>query len=405
MGEIILEIEIKNTKTSKTIDIEFDEKKDQIILINKSDESKVIELKACIVGVNEKKCLLDIDFLHHYDEGEYYFCILDLNNGEKKSLYNYDNFKHIFISDVNPFLNMEIFCGETDNLLSLSLVKNGDLVKVEASDFTNKTFNAVLNVSENLNLASFKTYLVLKKRTHPNSYGKYKDDVLVKQLNLQQDVDLYWKVNASIPEVFLSQEKMREIYDFYIRFTDEKKEIDINLKLYNKNFSDQYKYAEFESLNYKLFRTVYNTLSLIIKMETEAIISSIEQTDNTIVISGAILIPLEQEEHKVTRISLLASLGENEFFSICPQVESNNGFFQFNINSEMTKEYEFSEWREMYVQIERETNLFRIPLKFLDFHKQKQQYLIGQKLFEFKKRNDFNSLFKLKQVVGANNVY
>lgn len=405
MGEIILEIEIKNTKTSKTIDIEFDEKKDQIILINKSDESKVIELKACIVGVNEKKCLLDIDFLHHYDEGEYYFCILDLNNGEKKSLYNYDNFKHIFISDVNPFLNMEIFCGETDNLLSLSLVKNGDLVKVEAADFTNKTFNAVLNVSENLNLASFKTYLVLKKRTHPNSYGKYKDDVLVKQLNLQQDVDLYWKVNASIPEVFLSQEKMREIYDFYIRFTDEKKEIDINLKLYNKNFSDQYKYAEFESLNYKLFRTVYNTLSLIIKMETEAIISSIEQTDNTIVISGAILIPLEQEEHKVTRISLLASLGENEFFSICPQVESNNGFFQFNINSEMTKEYEFSEWREMYVQIERETNLFRIPLKFLDFHKQKQQYLIGQKLFEFKKRNDFNSLFKLKQVVGANNVY
>ncbi|MBY0184635.1 hypothetical protein K3L72_15720 [Bacillus altitudinis] len=400
-----MEIEIKNTKTSKTIDIEFDEKKDQIILINKSDESKVIELKACIVGVNEKKCLLDIDFLHHYDEGEYYFCILDLNNGEKKSLYNYDNFKHIFISDVNPFLNMEIFCGETDNLLSLSLVKNGDLVKVEASDFTNKTFNAVLNVSENLNLASFKTYLVLKKRTHPNSYGKYKDDVLVKQLNLQQDVDLYWKVNASIPEVFLSQEKMREIYDFYIRFTDEKKEIDINLKLYNKNFSDQYKYAEFESLNYKLFRTVYNTLSLIIKMETEAIISSIEQTDNTIVISGAILIPLEQEEHKVTRISLLASLGENEFFSICPQVESNNGFFQFNINSEMTKEYEFSEWREMYVQIERETNLFRIPLKFLDFHKQKQQYLIGQKLFEFKKRNDFNSLFKLKQVVGANNVY
>lgn len=405
MGEIILEIEIKNTKTSKTIDIEFDEKKDQIILINKSDESKVIELKACIVGVNEKKCLLDIDFLHHYDEGEYYFCILDLNNGEKKSLYNYDNFKHIFISDVNPFLNMEIFCGETDNLLSLSLVKNGDLVKVEAADFTNKTFNAVLNVSENLNLASFKTYLVLKKRTHPNSYGKYKDDVLVKQLNLQQDVDLYWKVNASIPEVFLSQEKMREIYDFYIRFTDEKKEIDINLKLYNKNFSDQYKYAEFESLNYKLFRTVYNTLSLIIKMETEAIISSIEQTDNTIVISGAILIPLEQEEHKVTRISLLASLGENEFFSICPQVESNNGFFQFNINSEITKEYEFSEWREMYVQIERETNLFRIPLKFLDFHKQKQQYLIGQKLFEFKKRNDFNSLFKLKQVVGANNVY
>lgn len=405
MGEIILEIEIKNTKTSKTIDIEFDEKKDQIILINKSDESKVIELKACIVGVNEKKCLLDIDFLHHYDEGEYYFCILDLNNGEKKSLYNYDNFKHIFISDVNPFLNMEIFCGETDNLLSLSLVKNGDLVKVEAADFTNKTFNAVLNVSENLNLASFKTYLVLKKRTHPNSYGKYKDDVLIKQLNLQQDVDLYWKVNASIPEVFLSQEKMREIYDFYIRFTDEKKEIDINLKLYNKNFSDQYKYAEFESLNYKLFRTVYNTLSLIIKMETEAIISSIEQTDNTIVISGAILIPLEQEEHKVTRISLLASLGENEFFSICPQVESNNGFFQFNINSEMTKEYEFSEWKEMYVQIERETNLFRIPLKFLDFHKQKQQYLIGQKLFEFKKRNDFNSLFKLKQVVGANNVY
>ncbi len=405
MGEIILEIEIKNTKTSKTIDIEFDEKKDQIILINKSDESKVIELKACIVGVNEKKCLLDIDFLHHYDEGEYYFCILDLNNGEKKSLYNYDNFKHIFISDVNPFLNMEIFCGETDNLLSLSLVKNGDLVKVEAADFTNKTFNAVLNVSENLNLASFKTYLVLKKRTHPNSYGKYKDDELVKQLNLQQDVDLYWKVNASIPEVFLSQEKMREIYDFYIRFTDEKKEIDINLKLYNKNFSDQYKYAEFESLNYKLFRTVYNTLSLIIKMETEAIISSIEQTDNTIVISGAILIPLEQEEHKVTRISLLASLGENEFFSICPQVESNNGFFQFNINSEITKEYEFSEWREMYVQIERETNLFRIPLKFLDFHKQKQQYLIGQKLFEFKKRNDFNSLFKLKQVVGANNVY
>ncbi|MFI8622837.1 hypothetical protein ACIGEH_00995 [Bacillus altitudinis] len=400
-----MEIEIKNTKTSKTIDIEFDEKKDQIILINKSDESKVIELKACIVGVNEKKCLLDIDFLHHYDEGEYYFCILDLNNGEKKSLYNYDNFKHIFISDVNPFLNMEIFCGETDNLLSLSLVKNGDLVKVEAADFTNKTFNAVLNVSENLNLASFKTYLVLKKRTHPNSYGKYKDDVLVKQLNLQQDVDLYWKVNASIPEVFLSQEKMREIYDFYIRFTDEKKEIDINLKLYNKNFSDQYKYAEFESLNYKLFRTVYNTLSLIIKIETEAIISSIEQTDNTIVISGAILIPLEQEEHKVTRISLLASLGENEFFSICPQVESNNGFFQFNINSEMTKEYEFSEWREMYVQIERETNLFRIPLKFLDFHKQKQQYLIGQKLFEFKKRNDFNSLFKLKQVVGANNVY
>ncbi|MGT4652473.1 hypothetical protein [Bacillus altitudinis] len=400
-----MEIEIKNTKTSKTIDIEFDEKKDQIILINKSDESKVIELKACIVGVNEKKCLLDIDFLHHYDEGEYYFCILDLNNGEKKSLYNYDNFKHIFISDVNPFLNMEIFCGETDNLLSLSLVKNGDLVKVEAADFTNKTFNAVLNVSENLNLASFKTYLVLKKRTHPNSYGKYKDDVLVKQLNLQQDVDLYWKVNASIPEVFLSQEKMREIYDFYIRFTDEKKEIDINLKLYNKNFSDQYKYAEFESLNYKLFRTVYNTLSLIIKMETEAIISSIEQTDNTIVISGAILIPLEQEEHKVTRISLLASLGENEFFSICPQVESNNGFFQFNINSEITKEYEFSEWREMYVQIERETNLFRIPLKFLDFHKQKQQYLIGQKLFEFKKRNDFNSLFKLKQVVGANNVY
>ncbi|MCY7630490.1 hypothetical protein ACTHP2_08650 [Bacillus altitudinis] len=400
-----MEIEIKNTKTSKTIDIEFDEKKDQIILINKSDESKVIELKACIVGVNEKKCLLDIDFLHHYDEGEYYFCILDLNNGEKKSLYNYDNFKHIFISDVNPFLNMEIFCGETDNLLSLSLVKNGDLVKVEAADFTNKTFNAVLNVSENLNLASFKTYLVLKKRTHPNSYGKYKDDVLIKQLNLQQDVDLYWKVNASIPEVFLSQEKMREIYDFYIRFTDEKKEIDINLKLYNKNFSDQYKYAEFESLNYKLFRTVYNTLSLIIKMETEAIISSIEQTDNTIVISGAILIPLEQEEHKVTRISLLASLGENEFFSICPQVESNNGFFQFNINSEMTKEYEFSEWKEMYVQIERETNLFRIPLKFLDFHKQKQQYLIGQKLFEFKKRNDFNSLFKLKQVVGANNVY
>ncbi|MER3120325.1 hypothetical protein ABQG71_03870 [Bacillus altitudinis] len=400
-----MEIEIKNTKTSKTIDIEFDEKKDQIILINKSDESKVIELKACIVGVNEKKCLLDIDFLHHYDEGEYYFCILDLNNGEKKSLYNYDNFKHIFISDVNPFLNMEIFCGETDNLLSLSLVKNGDLVKVEAADFTNKTFNAVLNVSENLNLASFKTYLVLKKRTHPNSYGKYKDDELVKQLNLQQDVDLYWKVNASIPEVFLSQEKMREIYDFYIRFTDEKKEIDINLKLYNKNFSDQYKYAEFESLNYKLFRTVYNTLSLIIKMETEAIISSIEQTDNTIVISGAILIPLEQEEHKVTRISLLASLGENEFFSICPQVESNNGFFQFNINSEITKEYEFSEWREMYVQIERETNLFRIPLKFLDFHKQKQQYLIGQKLFEFKKRNDFNSLFKLKQVVGANNVY
>lgn len=365
----------------------------------------MIELKACIVGVNEKKCLLDIDFLHHYDEGEYYFCILDLNNGEKKSLYNYDNFKHIFISDVNPFLNMEIFCGETDNLLSLSLVKNGDLVKVEAADFTNKTFNAVLNVSENLNLASFKTYLVLKKRTHPNSYGKYKDDVLVKQLNLQQDVDLYWKVNASIPEVFLSQEKMREIYDFYIRFTDEKKEIDINLKLYNKNFSDQYKYAEFESLNYKLFRTVYNTLSLIIKMETEAIISSIEQTDNTIVISGAILIPLEQEEHKVTRISLLASLGENEFFSICPQVESNNGFFQFNINSEMTKEYEFSEWKEMYVQIERETNLFRIPLKFLDFHKQKQQYLIGQKLFEFKKSNDFNSLFKLKQVVGANNVY
>lgn len=405
MGEIILEIEIKNTKTSKTIDIEFDEKKDQIILINKSDESKVIELKACIVGVNEKKCLLDIDFLHHYDEGEYYFCILDLNNGEKKSLYNYDNFKHIFISDVNPFLNMEIFCGETDNLLSLSLVKNGDLVKVEAADFTNKTFNAVLNVAENLNLASFKTYLVLKKRTHPNSYGKYKDDVLVKQLNLQQDVDLYWKVNASIPDVFLSQEKMREIYDFYMRFTDEKKEIDINLKLYNKNFSDQYKYAEFESLNYKLFRTVYNTLSLIIKMETEAIISSIEQTDNTIVISGAILIPLEQEEHKVTRISLLASLGENEFFSICPQVESNNGFFQFNINSEMTKEYEFSEWKEMYVQIERETNLFRIPLKFLDFHKQKQQYLIGQKSFEFKKRNDFNSLFKLKQVVGANNVY
>lgn len=405
MGEIILEIEIKNTKTSKTIDIEFDEKKDQIILINKSDESKVIELKACIVGVNEKKCLLDIDFLHHYDEGEYYFCILDLNNGEKKSLYNYDNFKHIFISDVNPFLNMEIFCGETDNLLSLSLVKNGDLVKVEAADFTNKTFNAVLNVAGNLNLASFKTYLLLKKRTHPNSYGKYKDDVLVKQLNLQQDVDLYWKVNASIPEVFLSQEKMREIYDFYIRFTDEKKEIDINLKLYNNNFSDQYKYAEFESLNYKLFRTVYNTLSLIIKMETEAIISSIEQTDNTIVISGAILIPLEQEEHKVTRISLLASLGENEFFSICPQVESNNGFFQFNINSEMTKEYEFSEWKEMYVRIERETNLFRVPLKFLDFHKQKQQYLIGQKLFEFKKRNDFNSLFKLKQVVGANNVY
>ncbi|MEK4847478.1 hypothetical protein [Bacillus sp. FSL W8-0183] len=400
-----MEIEIKNTKTSKTIDIEFDEKKDQIILINKSDESKVIELKACIVGVNEKKCLLDIDFLHHYDEGEYYFCILDLNNGEKKSLYNYDNFKHIFISDVNPFLNMEIFCGETDNLLSLSLVKNGDLVKVEAADFTNKTFNAVLNVAGNLNLASFKTYLLLKKRTHPNSYGKYKDDVLVKQLNLQQDVDLYWKVNASIPEVFLSQEKMREIYDFYIRFTDEKKEIDINLKLYNNNFSDQYKYAEFESLNYKLFRTVYNTLSLIIKMETEAIISSIEQTDNTIVISGAILIPLEQEEHKVTRISLLASLGENEFFSICPQVESNNGFFQFNINSEMTKEYEFSEWKEMYVRIERETNLFRVPLKFLDFHKQKQQYLIGQKLFEFKKRNDFNSLFKLKQVVGANNVY
>lgn len=101
--------------------------------------------------------------MHHYDEGEYYFCILDLNNGEKKSLYNYDNFKHIFISDVNPFLNMEIFCGETDNLLSLSLVKNGDLVKVEAADFTNKTFNAVLNVAGNLNLASFKTYLLLKK--------------------------------------------------------------------------------------------------------------------------------------------------------------------------------------------------------------------------------------------------
>lgn len=399
-----MEIEIKNTKTSKTIDIEFDEKKEQIVLINKSDESKVIKLKTCVIGGNEKKCLLDIDFLHHYDEDEYYFCILNLNNGEKKPLYNYDNFKHIFISDVNPFLNMEIFCEEVDNLLSMSLVKSENLVKVKAADFTNKTFNAVLDVAENLNLASFKTYLVLKKRTHPNSYGKYKNDVLVKQLNLQQDVDLYWKVNASIPEVFLSQEKMREIYDFYIRFTDEKKEIDINLKLYY-NFSDQYKYAEFESLNYKLFSTVYNTLSLIIKMETEALISSIEKTDNTIVISGAILIPLEQEKHKVTKISLMALLGENEYSSICPQVESTNGFFQFNINPEMKKEYEFYSWKKMYVQIERETNLFRIPLKFLDFHKQKQQYLIGQKLFEFKKTNDSNSIFKLKQVVGANNGY